>query len=163
LPLANKSAYLPALLALVLLQTMHAAAQAPEEPVVFGDWERSCSEGESCTFTQANADAETNDIRMRTEISMVSDTQILMSVIIPDSVLLTEGPWLTMDGIYVGELNYVRCSGGCLAQVLFTDQQFQLVSSGNRGVITVSAGGRRVGIVVSMDGLQAGLASMSDF
>ena len=94
---------------------------------------------------------------MRTEISMVSDNGILMSVIVPDSVLLTEGPWLTVDGVFVGELNYVRCSNGCLARILFTYQQFRLVSGGNKGVIAVTAGGERVGLVISMNGLEDGL------
>lgn len=153
---------LAGLVAAALLLTTAPNAQTAGEPTVFGDWERTCITGPDCTFTQANADAATNDIRMRTEISIVSDTQILMSVIVPGSVLLTEGPWLTVDGIYVGELNYVRCSSGCLARILFTDQQFSLVSGGSRGVITVTANGQRVGLVVSMDGLQEGLASLAD-
>ncbi|ABD54943.1 invasion associated locus B family protein [Jannaschia sp. CCS1] len=153
---------MPCLLALVLCHIAPAAAQSPDQSTVFGDWERVCSTDGACVFSQANADADTNDIRMRTEISRVSDTQILMSVVVPDSVLLTEGPWLTIDGIYVGELNYVQCPGGCLARILFTDQQFRLVSGGTRGVITVTAGGQRVGLVVSMDGLQDGLASLDD-
>lgn len=159
----EKRAALAALIGLGLLFAAPAPAQEAENVVVFGDWERVCTDEGRCTFSQANADPETGDIRMRTEISALSDTQTLLSVIVPDSVLLTEGPWLTVDGLYVGELNYVRCPGGCLARMVFTPQQFQLVAGGTRAVITVTAGGQRVGLVISMDGLQTGLAAFTDF
>ena len=136
------------------------AGPSDAQTEIFGDWERNCAPDEPCTFTQANADAETNDVRMRTEISLVAPGQILMSVVVPDSVLLTEGPWLTVDGIYVGELNYVRCPAGCLARILFTEAQFNLVANGTRAVITVTSNGQRVGLVISLDGLLEGLTSL---
>ena len=155
--MASNLLRLTTILVLALLQTAPADAQTSAEPEIFGSWQRTCLDGASCKLAQANADPKTNDIRMRTEISMVSDNGILMSVIVPDSVLLTEGPWLTVDGVFVGELNYVRCSNGCLARILFTYQQFRLVSGGNKGVIAVTAGGERVGLVISMNGLEDGL------
>lgn len=96
---------------------------------------------------------------MRTEFSRVAGNQTLMRVIVPNSVLLVDGPWLTIDGVYVGELNYVRCSGGCEATVVFSDAQFRQVVGGKRGVITVTVGGQRVGIVISLDGLAEGINS----
>lgn len=146
----------------ILLQVTPAFTQTLVEQATYGDWERTCAEGGECILSQANADPETDDIRMRTEISVVSDSQILMSVVVPDTVMLTEGPWLTVDGIYVGELNYIRCSQGCVARVLFTPEQFRLVANGNRGAITVTAAGQRIGIVVSFDGLAEGLVTLRD-
>lgn len=162
--MADKSRRVAALLAgaLALFQVAPAAAQSFAETKIFGDWQRNCVDVSSCTLTQANASPGTDDIRMRTEISVVAETGILISVIVPESVLLTEGPWLTVDGVFVGAFTYVRCANGCLAQILFPDQQFRLVSGGNRGVVTVSVGGRRVGLVLSLNGLEDGLASFND-
>ena len=150
--------------ALLILQPIYGHAQeSPQEALetrVFGDWQQFCTADGACRLTQANADPETEDIRMRTEFSRVAENQILMRVIVPNSVLLVDGPWLTVDGVYVGELNYVRCSSGCEATIIFTNAQIRQVVGGNRGVITVTAGGQRVGIVISLDGLAEGITSV---
>lgn len=155
-----------AIFALLVLHPIAGLAQGGTneafETRVFGDWQRSCTADGACQLTQANADSESQDIRMRTEFSRVGADQILMRVIVPDSVLLVEGPWLTIDGVYVGALNYLQCSNGCEATILFTDTQVRQVVGGDRGVITVTAGGQRVGIVISLDGLAQGLASITN-
>lgn len=138
-----------------------AHAQTDVETVTFGDWERTCRAGVQCVLSQSNADSGSGDIRMRTEISLPSHKQVLMSVVVPNIVILTEGPWLTVDGIFVSELKFVNCQNGCLARVLFTNPMFGLVTGGKRGIVTVSAGGQRIGLVLSMDGLAEGLQSIS--
>ena len=160
-PLAARLAAPVSLCALLILQPIYGQAQEnPQEALetrVFGDWQQSCTADGTCRLTQANVDSETEDIRMRTEFSRVAENQILMRVIVPNSILLVDGPWLTIDGVYVGKLNYVRCSSGCEATIIFSNTQIRQVVGGNRGVITVTAGGQRVGIVISLDGLADGI------
>lgn len=131
--------------------------------VTYGDWEQHCNVAGRCVLSQANADAITGDIRMRTEISLDTDDQVLFSVTVPASVLLTEGPWLTVDGVFIGELTYTQCPNGCRASIIFTREEFSLVHSGERGVITVSATGRRIGMILSLDGLAEGVSSTRVF
>jgi invasion protein IalB len=68
--------------------------------------------------------------------------------------LLTEGPWLTVDGLFIGPLTYVTCAGGCLARTAYTEAQFTLIAQGQRGVVTVITNtGQRIGVALSLAGL----------
>lgn len=133
---------------------------AEEAPQVFGDWEMACAEA-GCTLSQANAEAGTDNIRMRTEFSLTARDRLLLSVTVPAAVLLTEGPWLTVDGLYLGKLDYVSCTGGCLSRAYFSGAEIGLLAGGQRAVVTVTtSAGQRLGIPVSLDGLAAGLTAL---
>lgn len=133
---------------------------AQDTPQVFGDWEMACAEA-LCTLSQANAEAGTGNIRMQTEFSLPAPDRLLLSVTVPTAVLLSEGPWLTVDGLYLGKLDYVSCTGGCLSQAYFSGAEIGLLAGGQRAVVTVTTtGGQRLGISVSLAGLTEGLTAL---
>ena len=113
-------------------------------------------------LTQANVESGTDNVRMRSAVSLSSDNRVLLSVTLPTAVLLTDGPWLTVDGVFVGELEYLTCASGCLARTGFHPGAFGLISGGSRGIVTViSNSGQRIGVTLSLSGLADGVTALA--
>ncbi len=145
--------------ALVLALAAPVGAQGTGE--VFGDWELACPDEGDCTLSQANAEPGTDNVRMRSVFTAPGGERLLLSVTVPSSVLLSEGPWLTVDGVYLGALDYVNCTSGCLARTFVTAGEATMLAAGSRGVVTVTtSAGQRIGIPVSLNGLTAGLTAL---
>jgi invasion protein IalB len=148
-----------AMISTVALPASHAMAQ---ETAVFGDWEMTCAADEPCKLTQANVESGTDNVRMRSAVSLSSDNRVLLSVTLPTAVLLTDGPWLTVDGVFVGELEYITCASGCLARTSYHPGAFGLISGGSRGIVTViSNSGQRIGVTLSLSGLADGVTALA--
>lgn len=149
------------LLAIISMVALPASLAMAQETVVFGAWEMTCVDDEPCKLTQANVESGTDNVRMRSVVSLGSDNRVLLSVTLPTAVLLTDGPWLTVDGVYVGELEYITCASGCLARTSYYRAAFGLISSGSRGIVTVvSNSGQRIGVTLSLSGLADGVTEL---
>jgi len=161
LPSATKQAFL----ALALTCVLPAAARAEDavSKETFGDWDYTCVADGACTLTQANVEKGTENVRMRTEIARLTSGQVVLSVTLPENLLLTEGPWLTVDGLFIGPLTYLTCGdGGCTARAAYTAAQFGLLAKGARGVVTViTNSGQRIGVAMSLNGLTNGLSRLT--
>lgn len=95
---------------------------------------------------------------MRTDVALTSGDGLILSVRVPSNVLLSEGPWLTVSGVYMAELEYVHCASGCTATVVLPSDLAQGLLSASDGMITViSIDQSRRGIPVSLVGLNDAL------
>lgn len=154
--------FFAALSAVISMVALPASPAMAQEAAVFGDWEMTCVDDEPCKLTQANVESGTDNVRMRSAVSLSSDNRVLLSVTLPTAVLLTDGPWLTVDGVYVGELEYITCASGCLARTSYNWAAFGLISSGSRGIVTViSNSGQRIGVTLSLSGLADGVTALA--
>lgn len=160
--LEGRGFFFATLLATISLIALPASFAMAQEREVFGDWEMTCVDDEPCKLTQANVESGTDNVRMRSAVSLSSDNRVVLSVTLPTAILLTDGPWLTVDGVYVGELEYITCASGCLARTSYSPAAFNLISSGSRGIVTVvSNSGQRIGVTLSLSGLVDGVTALS--
>lgn len=137
--------------AAVMLFASAAVAQAQDT-----FWDSACDAG-VCVASQINVNAE-GDAVMRTDITSYPDGSALFSVRIPNAVLLGEGPWLTVGGVYLAEMAYVHCANGCIATAtLSPDLATGFYLDADAVVTVVGLDRSRRGIPVSLRGLAAAL------
>ena len=132
----------------------------------YGDWELKCVKGlaggTQCSISQLNKRRDTGDVVMRSEITSTGKDGLLLSIIVPQDVLLTSGPWLTIDGLYVDKLTYLSCKGGCIATLPLDQSRLPLLLHGNRGVLTVTLNsGQRIGISLSLKGITKAIKALT--
>lgn len=126
----------------------------------YGDWELSCPEGLTCRLTQTTADRDGNTV-MQTLVGVDGSKKLFLQITVPNSVALTEGPWLTVDGLFLTELTYQNCPGGCVAQIPITAFLLSSLTSGSLAKVTVARpDSTRVGISMSLTGLKDGIAAL---
>ncbi len=135
------------------------------ETTSYGDWELECrtrsDSRAACTISQLNKRRGTEEIVMRSEIVALKGDGFLLSMKVPQDVLLTTGPWLTIDGLYVEKLTYHSCSGGCVATLVLNQQILPFFIQGKRGVLTVVlTSGQRIGITLSLTGITSALKAL---
>lgn len=150
--------HIPALFLGAGLLASGAVAQT-EDTAVFGDWEKRCiaraEGGQECRLIQINKNAANGNVVMRSELAVSGEGNLVVLFGVPLSISLNEGPWLTVDGVYVAELSYERCTAsGCNAIGVFGRFETTFLLKGKRAVVTLQPqNGVRVGIPVSLDGL----------
>ena len=139
-----------------------ALAQDAAATEVYGDWELSCQgEPKICSLSQANVEESSGNVRMRTEIMRLASGQYLLQLSLPQTVLLTDGPWLTVDGVYIGPLSYISCAAGCIARTTYSTGEIQSLINGTRAVVTVlTVGGQRLGVAMSLSGMKDAIPAL---
>lgn len=119
-------------------------------------WQQQC-DGSTCIASQINVNAD-GDAVMRTDIAAGPDKSLILSVRVPDKILLSEGPWLTVSGVYIAEMEYVHCANGCIATVILPESTSSGLLTATEAMVTVvNLDGSRRGIPVSLTGLSASL------
>lgn len=119
-----------------------------------GYWDSVCDAG-ACVASQLNVNGDGEAV-MRTDISAFADGSVLFSVRVPNAVLLDEGPWLTIGGVFVGALSYLHCANGCIARMTLSAELATGLFSGADAVVTV------VGLDLSRRGIPVALAGLED-
>lgn len=142
----------------VLLSSLLLAGTASAEES-FGSWDVTCSDDKICLAEQVNQD-KTGETVMRTDIAPV-DGGLVLQVKVPAKVRLTEGPWLTVDGVYISDLKFENCANGCLARVALPSARAAALTQGKQAMITVTGlDGRRIGIPLLPTGLSDAITSI---
>lgn len=145
----------PASLILALITVGAAHAQ---DTRAFGDWDEICTDA-TCVLAQQTQRPNSDDIILSSEfrVDPATDT-VTMRVRVPRQVDLRQGPWLTIDGLFVGKMTYLNCEIGCSSFVRFDRAAIDGLLVGERGMITViGTRGTRLGLPFSLQGLRAGL------
>jgi invasion protein IalB len=164
-----KSKFWHILLALITLVpnlTYAQAEEAPVEGITFGNWEKLCRPGvearEACRLIQLNKNAASGNVIMRTEIAIAENGNLVFLATVPLGLDLSDGPWLSVDGVYIAELKYDRCSvNGCNAVGVFGRFETSFFLNGENAVITIQPQeGVRVGISISLGGFLEGYESV---
>ena len=146
--------------AIILATALLPAIACAQDGAVFGAWERICTPDATCYLSQVNQRPETGETVMRTDVAPVDGGGVIVAVRVPSAVSVTEGPWLTVEGVYIGELTYQHCASGCVASAtLPAGLAAALTSDGNAVVTLVTLEGARVGVPILLDGLGAGLSA----
>lgn len=138
----------------------------PSSATAYGDWELQCvsesAPGTGCSISQLNKRRGTDQIVMRSEITSHPGRGLLLSMKVPQDVLLTSGPWLTVDGLYLDQLTYISCKGGCIATLPLDQARLPYLLHGNRGVLTVVlSSGQRIGISLSLKGITEAIRALN--
>ncbi len=105
---------------------------------------------------------ESDDIVLQTDFSLSAAGDVLLSIRVPTAVDLRAGPWMTVDGLYATELEYVTCASNCQAVTAFKSGAIDGLLAGTNALITVvGMDGGRIGMKISLNGLSAGLRDLS--
>lgn len=132
-----------------------------QETATFGAWERLCAADGGCILSQVNRRPGTDDTVMRTDIAPLDGGGLLVAVRVPSAVRLDEGPWLTVEGVFVTALSFRNCAAGCVASATLPPGLAASLLSGGRAVVSlVALDGARIGIPVQLDGLRDGLGTV---
>lgn len=115
-------------------------------------WSNVCSE-DRCVAVQKTGDNAGN-IVMETRVSQHLSGGLTINVRVPNKVSLLDGPWLTADGVYIGELDYLQCPDNCFAEITLSKTIAEALLSVDKGMITlVGMDGRRLGVAFRPAGL----------
>ena len=133
-------------------------ASYAQESRVFGDWEEICTDTK-CVLAQETQRPNSDDVILSSTFNVERKTDtVIMRVNVPRQVDLRQGPWLTIDGLFVAQMSYVNCENSCLSVVLFDRSSIDGLLVGDRGMITViGTSGTRLGLPFSLKGLRDGL------
>ena len=127
----------------------------------YGDWNVTCPDGKPCMAEQINQNRKSGKTVMRTDIAPVKGG-FFVQVQVPSAVRLDEGPWLTVDGVFVTALKYETCTDGCVARVALPAARASALTQGKSAMVTVTGlDGRRIGIPLMPTGLDKALAAIS--
>lgn len=147
--MAAKAFVIGAVLALGLVQT----AQSQDTAL----WELIC-ENNTCAAVQLNANADGRAV-MRTEVVRNGDNSLLISVRLPNAVMINDGPWLTVSGVYLSEMEYLNCFQGCVASVALPVNLAEGLLSASEAVVTVIGMDKtRRGVPINLVGLRETLS-----
>ena len=153
------------------------AASPAEEPDVYvrethGDWTVQClrlgdDRGERCQILQILVDESANPTAEVSFVAVPPGQEVAgaASVTAPLETLLTEQLRISIDGDRARTYPFQYCaSGGCVAQIAFTDDDMARLRRGAAAAVTIvpaRAPDQTVALEMSLTGFTAGMAAIT--
>lgn len=156
-----------ALMAMLGALALPVAAQDEAEPG-YGDWQMRCEilvdETEQCALTQFVRDEDREGLWLRAYAFRPAggDGTVLLSVLVPLQVILTEKLGLRIDRSVLLRFDFITCAiDGCLVSIELSETLRAALGAGREALfIYYFERDVGVGIPVSLDGLAAGLEAL---